>query len=96
MDVNNNTEKLKTLLSNALLTTAITPPPPQKNSVILEYVTMEKMSEHLDNSLTLGELIIWIGIWFLFTNVLGYARKYVWKNMRIRLEESAPFDEMIL
>ena len=57
----------------------------------LEDVIMEKTDERMDIPITLGEIMRWIGIWFLLDIVPVNNRKDFWNTNILSIMDSDPF-----
>ena len=54
-------------------------------------VVVTKTKEKLDDPLTYGELLRWIGLWLLMSTVDGSDRRSFWSTKNVNIFEGAPF-----
>ena len=54
-------------------------------------VVVPKTKEKLDDPLTYGELLRWIGLWLLMSTVDGSDRRSFWSTKNVNIFEGAPF-----
>ena len=54
-------------------------------------VVVPKTREKLDEPLTYGELLRWIGLWLLMSTVDGSDRQSFWSTKNVNIFEGAPF-----
>ena len=57
----------------------------------LQQVVIVEMNKKLEESLTFGELLRWIGVWVLMSTVDGSDRRSFWAAHEIDIFYGAPF-----
>ena len=57
----------------------------------LENVVLTETNQHLNDRLSYGELLRWIGLWVLMSTVDGSDRQSFWSTKAINMNEGAPF-----
>ena len=57
----------------------------------IENVIIVETNKNLDNKLTLGEFLRWIGICFFLSTLSGFNRRSFWSSKDVSREEGAPY-----